>query len=83
MSKILWLDLETYSETPMTKAPKQPKPPDGCNPAYRESGKINVRLPALLIRRIDQFVADNPNYGSRSGFLYRIPADIVIGGEER
>lgn len=40
--------------------------------------KINVTLPSLLIRRIDQFVAAHPEYGSRSGFLSRIAADKVI-----
>ncbi|NIH16337.1 type II toxin-antitoxin system HicB family antitoxin [Serratia symbiotica] len=41
--------------------------------------KINVTLPSLLIRRIDKFVAANPEYGSRSGFLSRVAADKVIG----
>ena len=41
--------------------------------------KINVTLPSLLIRRIDQFVAAHPEYGSRSGFLSRVAADKVIG----
>ncbi len=40
--------------------------------------KINVTLPSLLIRRIDQFVAAHPEYGSRSGFLSRVAADKVI-----
>ncbi|EAA7439922.1 type II toxin-antitoxin system HicB family antitoxin [Salmonella enterica subsp. enterica serovar Abaetetuba] len=39
--------------------------------------KINVTLPSLLIRRIDQFVAAHPEYGSRSGFLSRVAADKV------
>ena len=42
------------------------------------SEKINVTLPSLLIRRIDQFVAAHPEYGSRSGFLSRVAADKVI-----
>lgn len=41
--------------------------------------KINVTLPSLLIRRIDQFVAAHPEYGSRSGFLSRVATDKVIG----
>ncbi|SFN19825.1 HicB_like antitoxin of toxin-antitoxin system [Izhakiella capsodis] len=45
--------------------------------------KINVTLPSLLIRRIDQFVAAHPEYGSRSGFLSRVAADKVIGREKR
>ncbi|PHI31150.1 type II toxin-antitoxin system HicB family antitoxin [Budvicia aquatica] len=43
-----------------------------------KSEKINVTLPSLLIRRIDQFVVNHPEYGSRSGFLSRIAADKVI-----
>lgn len=45
--------------------------------------KINVTLPSLLIRRIDQFVAQHPEYGSRSGFLARVAADKVIVTEKR
>ena len=41
--------------------------------------KINVTLPSLLIRRIDQFVESHPEYGSRSGFLARVAADRVLG----
>ncbi len=41
--------------------------------------KINVTLPSMLIRRIDQFVAEHPEYGSRSGFLSRVAADKVTG----
>ncbi|EGO7738250.1 TPA: type II toxin-antitoxin system HicB family antitoxin, partial [Escherichia coli] len=40
-----------------------------------KSEKINVTLPSLLIRRIDQFVESHPEYGSRSGFLARVAAD--------
>ncbi|RAX00276.1 MULTISPECIES: type II toxin-antitoxin system HicB family antitoxin [unclassified Photorhabdus] len=43
-----------------------------------KSEKINVTLPSLLIRRIDQFVANHPEYGSRSGFLSHIAAEKVI-----
>ncbi len=45
--------------------------------------KINVTLPSMLIRRIDQFVAAHPEYGSRSGFLSRVEDDKVIGREKR
>ncbi|EGF0850622.1 type II toxin-antitoxin system HicB family antitoxin [Salmonella enterica] len=41
--------------------------------------KINVTLPSMLIRRIDQYVAAHPEYGSRSGFLSRVAADKVTG----
>lgn len=43
-----------------------------------KSEKINVTLPSLLVRRIDQFVATHPEYSSRSGFLSRVAADKVI-----
>jgi len=43
-----------------------------------KSEKINVTLPALLIRRIDQFVMANPQYGSRSGFLAQVAADRFV-----
>ncbi|NIG98804.1 MAG: type II toxin-antitoxin system HicB family antitoxin [Serratia symbiotica] len=39
--------------------------------------KINVTLPSLLIRHIDQFVAAHPEYSSRSGFLSRVATDRV------
>ncbi|NIG62432.1 MAG: hypothetical protein G5663_02970 [Serratia symbiotica] len=48
-----------------------------------ESGKINVTLPSLLIRRIDQFVPANPEYSSRSGLLSRVAADKMIRREKR
>ena len=44
-----------------------------------KSEKINVTLPSLLIRRIDQSVESHPEYGSRSGFLARVAADRVLG----
>ena len=44
-----------------------------------KSEKINVTLPSLLIRRIDQFVESHPEYGSRSVFLARVAADRVLG----
>ena len=40
--------------------------------------KINVTLPALLIRRIDQFVANHPEYRSRSEFLARAATERFI-----
>ncbi len=43
-----------------------------------KSEKINVTLPSLLIRRIDQFVASHPEYGSRSGFLSQIAVDKIV-----
>ncbi|EGL0769142.1 type II toxin-antitoxin system HicB family antitoxin [Salmonella enterica subsp. enterica] len=43
-----------------------------------KSEKINVTLPSLLIRRIDQYVAEHPEYGSRSGFLSKTAADKVL-----
>ncbi|UWS31106.1 type II toxin-antitoxin system HicB family antitoxin [Erwinia pyrifoliae] len=46
--------------------------------------KINVTLPSLLTRRIDQFVASHPEYdGSRSGFISRVAADKIIGQKKR
>jgi len=47
-----------------------------------KSEKINVTLPSLLIRRIDRFVAEHPEYDSRSGFLARIAADKVLASME-
>lgn len=43
-----------------------------------KSEKINITLPARLIRRIDAFVAANPEYKSRSGFLAKLAADKVL-----
>lgn len=43
-----------------------------------KSEKINVTLPALLIRRIDQFVIAHPEYGSRSGFLSRVASERFL-----
>lgn len=43
-----------------------------------KSEKINVTLPALLIRRIDQYVIAHPEYGSRSGFLSRIASERFL-----
>lgn len=40
--------------------------------------KINVTLPSLLIRRIDDYVAKHPIYKSRSGFLAQIAADKIL-----
>ncbi|MGF6559247.1 type II toxin-antitoxin system HicB family antitoxin [Erwinia aphidicola] len=44
-----------------------------------KSEKINVTLPALLIRRIDQYVVANPECGSRSGFLAKAAMDQFVG----
>lgn len=43
-----------------------------------KSEKINVSLPTRLIRRIDDFVAKNPEYKSRSGFLARVASDRIF-----
>lgn len=40
--------------------------------------KINVTLPSLLIRRIDDYVTKHPIYKSRSGFLAQIAADKIL-----
>lgn len=40
--------------------------------------KINVTLPSRLIRRIDAFVAEHPQYKSRSGFLAKVAADRIF-----
>lgn len=39
--------------------------------------KINITLPASLIRRIDDFVARHPEYRSRSGFLAQSALDRI------
>ncbi|WNC66791.1 type II toxin-antitoxin system HicB family antitoxin [Thalassotalea nanhaiensis] len=38
-------------------------------PFLGKSHKINVTLPELLIKKIDERVSSNPNYSTRSGFL--------------
>ena len=38
---------------------------------------INIALPASPIRRIDEFVARNPEYRSRSGFLAQSALDRI------
>lgn len=43
-----------------------------------KSEKINVTLPSLLIRKIDQYVSSHKEYGSRSGFLARVAAERVL-----
>lgn len=43
-----------------------------------KSEKINVTLPALLIRRIDELVARNPEYKTRSGFLAQVATERVF-----
>ncbi|QIM63171.1 hypothetical protein A1D29_07695 [Pasteurellaceae bacterium Orientalotternb1] len=40
--------------------------------------KINITLPSRLIRRIDAFVAQNPQYKSRSGFLAKVATDRIF-----
>lgn len=40
--------------------------------------KINVTLPSRLIRRIDAFVSQNPQYKSRSGFLAKVATDRIF-----
>ncbi|ANF56112.1 type II toxin-antitoxin system HicB family antitoxin [Halotalea alkalilenta] len=41
-------------------------------PYLGKSHKINVTLPDLLVKQIDDFVASNPSDKSRSGFLSRV-----------
>lgn len=43
-----------------------------------KSEKINITLPARLIRRIDAFVAEHPQYKSRSGFLAQVATDKIF-----
>ncbi|WP_249961110.1 type II toxin-antitoxin system HicB family antitoxin [Histophilus somni] len=40
--------------------------------------KINITMPAYLIKRIDEFVATHKEYKSRSGFLAQIAADKIL-----
>lgn len=40
--------------------------------------KINITMPAYLIKRIDEFVATHKEYKSRSGFLAQIAADQIL-----
>lgn len=40
--------------------------------------KINITLPAHLIRRIDAFVSTHPQYKSRSGFLANLALDKLM-----
>lgn len=42
-----------------------------------KSEKINITLPASLIRRIDDFVSRHPEYRSRSGFLAQSALDRI------
>ncbi|WP_404345987.1 type II toxin-antitoxin system HicB family antitoxin [Vreelandella venusta] len=41
-------------------------------PYLGKSHKINVTLPDLLVKQIDDFVARNPGDKTRSGFLSRV-----------
>lgn len=43
-------------------------------PHLAKSHKINVTLPDLLIKQIDDFVASHPGDKTRSGFLSRVVA---------
>lgn len=43
-----------------------------------KSEKINITLPSRLIRRIDAFVAEHPEYKSRSGFLAKVATDRIF-----
>lgn len=43
-----------------------------------KSEKINVTLPSRLIRRIDEYVAKNPSYKTRSGFLAQVATERVF-----
>lgn len=43
-----------------------------------KSEKINITLPSRLIRRIDAFVAQYPEYKSRSGFLAKLATDKIF-----
>ncbi|AWI50665.1 hypothetical protein AM202_02665 [Actinobacillus minor 202] len=43
-----------------------------------KSEKINVTLPSLLIRRIDEFVASHPNYKTRSSFLAQVASEKIF-----
>lgn len=43
--------------------------------------KINVTLPSLLIRQIDDFVSSNPEYKSRSHFLAKTALSRLMGSE--
>lgn len=40
--------------------------------------KINITLPSRLIHRIDAFVAQHPQYKSRSGFLAKVATDRIF-----
>lgn len=40
--------------------------------------KINITLPGLLIKRIDEFVARHPDYKNRSNFLAKIATDKLF-----
>ncbi len=46
-------------------------------PYYGKSMKVNVTLPELLIKRIDEKVSSEPEIKSRSGFLQRAALDSL------
>ena len=43
-----------------------------------KSEKINVTLTSLLIKRIDEYVAHNPEYKNRSNFLAKLATDKLL-----
>ncbi len=40
--------------------------------------RINITMPAYLIKRIDEFVATHPHYKNRSHFLASVSADKIM-----
>lgn len=40
--------------------------------------KINITVPALLLHKIDAFIASHPEYKSRSGFLAQLATDKLL-----
>lgn len=43
-----------------------------------KSEKINITMPAYLIKRIDDFVSTHREYKNRSSFLAKIAADKIL-----
>lgn len=43
-----------------------------------KSEKLNITLPSLLIKRIDEFVARHPDYKNRSNFLAKVATDRLL-----
>ncbi|MGI0120159.1 type II toxin-antitoxin system HicB family antitoxin [Zooshikella sp. RANM57] len=52
-------------------------------PYLGKAERINVTLPGLLIKHIDEFVALHPEYKSRSGFLAAVAQDKLLRPESR